>query len=67
MKFPNILERIMPSKKPQILFVMNEDLYNRIEDFRFDNRINTRSEAVRTLVESGLKVSETSKPKAKKK
>jgi len=53
----------MPSNKPKILFVMDDDLLKRIDDFRFDNRINSRSEAVRQLIEAGLKV----KPKAKKK
>ena len=54
----------MPSDKPKILFVMENELLKRIDDFRFDNRINSRSEAVRRLIESGL---ESSKPKAKKK
>ena len=54
----------MPSDKPKILFVMENELLKRIDDFRFDNRINSRSEAVRRLIESGL---ESVKPKAKKK
>jgi len=57
----------MPSDKPKILFVMDEQLLTRIDDFRFNNRINSRSEAVRLLIEEGLKVTEASKPKAKKK
>jgi metal-responsive CopG/Arc/MetJ family transcriptional regulator len=55
----------MPSDKPKILFVMDKELLERIEDFRFNNRISSRSEAVRKLIESGLKVS--TKPKVKKK
>jgi metal-responsive CopG/Arc/MetJ family transcriptional regulator len=54
----------MPTKKPKIIFVMEDDLLKRVDDFRFDNRINSRSEAVRRLIESGL---ESAKPKAKKK
>lgn len=54
----------MPTKKPKIIFVMEDDLIKRVDDFRFDNRINSRSEAVRQLIEAGLV---TSKPKAKKK
>lgn len=53
----------MPSEKPHIVFVADDDLLNRIEDFRFDNRINSRSEAIRILVEAGLKA----KPKTPKK
>jgi metal-responsive CopG/Arc/MetJ family transcriptional regulator len=53
----------MPSDKPKILFVMDKELLKRIDDFRFDNRINSRSEAVRQLIESGL---ESEKPKNKK-
>ena len=54
----------MPSDKPKILFVMDDDLLKRIDDFRFENRINSRSETVRRLIEAGLS---KSKPKAKKK
>jgi len=53
----------MPSDKPKILFVMEKELLKRIDDFRFDNRINSRSEAVRKLIEAGLAI----KPKTKKK
>lgn len=34
---------------------MEEDLLKRIDDYRFDNRINSRSEAIRRLIEEGLK------------
>ena len=55
----------MPSKKPLILFVVDDDLFKKIDDYRFENRINSRSEAVRKLVEEGLKKSEKAKPKKK--
>lgn len=54
----------MPSDKPKILFVMEKELLKRIDDFRFNNRINSRSSAVRQLIEAGLA---TTKPKSKKK
>ena len=54
----------MTTKKPKLLFVIPQELLDRVDDFRFDNRINSRSEAVRRLIESGL---ESAKPKAKKK
>jgi len=53
----------MPTEKPKIILVMENDLLKRIDDFRFENRINTRSETIRLLIEAGLKV----KAKAKKK
>lgn len=45
----------MPTEKPIINFAVDEDFLRRIDDFRFDNRINTRSEAVRRLIEEALK------------
>jgi len=54
----------MPTEKPKIILVMENDLLKRIDDYRFENRINSRSDAIRRLIESGLK--ESSKQKAKK-
>lgn len=48
---------IMPTKKPKILITLEGDLLTRIDDFRFENRINSRSEAIRRLIEEGLKAS----------
>lgn len=44
----------MPSEKPKILFVANDDLIRRIDDYRFENRIKSQSEAIRRLLEAGL-------------
>jgi metal-responsive CopG/Arc/MetJ family transcriptional regulator len=46
---------MMPSNKQQILFVLDEDLHKRIDDFRFSNRINSKSEAIRLLIDETLK------------
>ena len=46
---------IMPTQKPILTFAADKELLERINDFRFDNRIETKSEAIRTLVEKGLK------------
>jgi metal-responsive CopG/Arc/MetJ family transcriptional regulator len=54
----------MTTQKPQVLLTLNDELLKQIEDFRFEKRINSRSEAIRQLIETGLA---TSKPKAKKK
>jgi metal-responsive CopG/Arc/MetJ family transcriptional regulator len=48
----------MATQKPQILLTLDEDLFERIEDFRYENRIPARSEAVRQLIEVGLKKQE---------
>jgi metal-responsive CopG/Arc/MetJ family transcriptional regulator len=45
----------MPTQKPILTFAADKDLLERINDFRFDNRIETKSEAIRILVEKGLK------------
>jgi len=51
----------MPTEKPKIIFVADEDLFKRIDDFRFENRMNTRSEAIRRLLDEALKKYEKSK------
>jgi metal-responsive CopG/Arc/MetJ family transcriptional regulator len=57
----------MPTEKPRILITIEDDLLEKINDFRFDNRINSRSEAIHRLIEEGLKASESTKQKPKKK
>lgn len=44
----------MPSEKHILTFATDKKLLERINDFRFDNRIETKSEAIRMLVEKGL-------------
>ena len=63
MFFPSIIMNAMATNKPQILLSIDKDLLERIEDFRFGNRIATRSEAIRRLLEEALKKQEK---KAKK-
>lgn len=45
----------MPTKKPQILLTLDDDLLERIEDYRYASRIPARSEAVRRLIDESLK------------
>ena len=45
----------MPTETPKITFVVDEELIERIDDFRFENRVKNRSEAIRQLIEEGLK------------
>lgn len=56
----------MPTEKPKIILVMEENLLTRIDDFRFENRVNSRSEAIRQLIEAGLEAA-AKKTKAKTK
>ena len=52
----------MPTEKDILTFAANKKLMKRLDDFRFDNRINTRSEAIRRLLDEALKKYED-KPK----
>ena len=54
----------MPTKKDILNFAVDADLMKRLDDFRFENRINTRSEAIRLLLNEALKRHE-SKPTKK--
>jgi metal-responsive CopG/Arc/MetJ family transcriptional regulator len=45
----------MPTKKDILCFPADTDLLKRIDDFRYENRIPSRSEAMRRLIEEGLK------------
>ena len=45
----------MATDKPRILLTVEEDLLERIDDFRYENRIPARSEAIRRLIEEALK------------
>ncbi len=44
----------MPTEKPKILITFDHDLLRRIDDYRFENRCNSRSEAIRRLIEEAL-------------
>ena len=45
----------MPDKKDILTISINKDLIKRIDDFRFENRINSRSETICKLLEDALK------------
>lgn len=45
----------MPDKRNILNFQANDKLLKRLEDFRFENRINTMSEAIRKLLDEALK------------
>lgn len=48
----------MTKKRTQIAVLVDDKMLSKIEDYRFGNRFPTRSAALMSLVEKGLKVSE---------
>ena len=51
----------MATDKPKILLVLDDDLLKRIDDYRFENRIPARSEAIRRLIDESLRAYEGKK------
>ena len=47
--------RPMPTDKPKIIFVADEKLLKRLIDYRFSERIESKSEAIRRLLDEALK------------
>ena len=45
----------MASKNPKILMTLNRDLIDKVDDYRYENRIPSRSEAIRRLLNEALK------------
>ena len=45
----------MPTEKKILNFAIDDDLLRRLEDFRFENRIKSQSEAIRRLISEALK------------
>lgn len=41
-------------RNTQVLLTVPNKLFKKIEDFQFENRIKSRSEAIRILIEKGL-------------
>lgn len=50
----------MPSEKPYLSFVVDPELLQRLDDFRFKNRFGSRAEAIKWLLAFAL----DQKPKA---
>ena len=44
----------MATDKPRYSITVDEDTFRRIEDFRFDNRFQSRSEATLELIKLGM-------------
>ena len=46
----------MATKRPRYMISVDDDMFNAIEDFRFEKRYQTRSEATGELIRLGLEV-----------
>ena len=46
----------MATKRPRYMISVDTDMFNAIEDFRFERRFQTRSEATAELIRLGLEV-----------
>lgn len=44
----------MATTRPRYTVSVDDDLFKQIEDFRFENRFNTRAEATTCLIRYGL-------------
>lgn len=44
----------MATKKPRYMISVDDDMFSEIEDFRFEKRFQTRSEATAELIRLGL-------------
>lgn len=44
----------MPTEKPRITVVVDDDMMHQIEDFRFENRFPSRSAAMVELIRLGI-------------
>lgn len=55
----------MSTNRPRYTVSVDDDLFKQIEDFRFENRFQTRSEATVELIRLGLQAVEKEKGKKK--
>lgn len=53
----------MTTNKPKVLLILDEAMLTRIEDFRYENRIPSRNEALRRLLSRALEEYELTKGK----
>lgn len=47
----------MEKKDQKLLLMISQELLDKIDDYRFKNRINSKAEAVRQLIEKALSTS----------
>lgn len=56
----------MSTTKPRFSISLDDEIFNQVEDFRFINRCQTRSEAISALIKIGLESLKESDSKNKK-
>lgn len=49
----------MPTNKPRFMVTVSDELHQQIDNYRFENRCRSQTEAVIQLVERGLSVLQT--------
>lgn len=54
----------MPTKKPRFTVIVEEEMLKKIDDFRFDNRFQSRSAATLALIRIGIEKIEEEKNRA---
>lgn len=45
----------MPTKKPVVAVVLDDDINKRLEDFQFNNRFKNKSSAIVYVIRAGMK------------
>ena len=48
----------MATKKPVISIIVDDETFKKIEDYQFENRINSRSKAINQIIIKGLELIE---------
>ncbi|MCL2498211.1 MAG: ribbon-helix-helix domain-containing protein [Symbiobacteriaceae bacterium] len=56
----------MPTKNPRFTITVTEDMLKDIEDFRYENRYPTRTQAVNELFRMGIEALKKQQVKAEK-
>lgn len=56
----------MATKRPRYMISVDDDMFQEIEDFRFKNRFQTRSEATAELIRLGMEAVKEKQKKAQK-
>ena len=53
----------MPTEKPRFTLTIDEETYQAIQDYQFENRMKSQTQAVLSLIKIGMdKLSKTEKP-----
>jgi metal-responsive CopG/Arc/MetJ family transcriptional regulator len=57
-----MLPRMPNEKDPRVILPMPRELLQAVDDFRFDNRFDSRAEAIRQLLQLGLNAAAKTEP-----